>query len=64
MLLNMVSGAISFLKVIVRRERQMVQLQKGLKDTRVLEMLKERPELASALFPRSAELEPEVTCRA
>ncbi|CAL8298023.1 unnamed protein product [Arctogadus glacialis] len=48
--------------VIVRRERQMVQLRKGLKDTRVLEMLKERPELASALFPRSAEaeLEPEM----
>ena len=66
MLLNMVSGAISFLKVIVRRERQMVQLRKGLKDTRVLEMLKERLELASTLFPRSAEaeLEPEVTCRA
>ncbi|CAL8310880.1 unnamed protein product [Gadus morhua 'NCC'] len=49
-----------FSLVIVRRERQMVQLQKGLKDTRVLEMLKERPELASALFPRSAELEPEM----
>ena len=66
MLLNMVSGAISFLKVIVRRERQMAQLRKGLKDTRVLVMLKERPELTSALFPRSAEaeLEPEVTCRA
>ncbi|CAL8342117.1 unnamed protein product [Arctogadus glacialis] len=48
--------------VIVRRERQMVQLRKGLKDTRVLEMLKEWPELASALFPRSAEaeLEPEM----
>ncbi|CAL8235049.1 unnamed protein product, partial [Boreogadus saida] len=47
--------------VIVRRERQMAQLRKGLKDTRVLQMLKERPELASALFPRSAEaeLEPE-----
>ncbi|CAL8350489.1 unnamed protein product [Boreogadus saida] len=48
--------------VIVRRERQMAQLRKGLKDTRVLQMLKERPELASALFPRSAEaeLEPEM----
>ncbi|CAL8310478.1 unnamed protein product [Boreogadus saida] len=48
--------------VIVRRERQMAQLRKGLKDTRVLQMLKERPELASALFPRSAEaeLEPEL----
>ena len=64
MRLNIVSGAISFLKVIVRRERQMVQLR--LKDTRILKVLKERPELASVLFLRSAEaeLDPEVSCRA
>ena len=52
MLLNMVSGAISFLKVIVRRERQMVQLRHGLKDIRVLKMLKERPESGICLVPQ------------
>ena len=52
MLLNIVSGAMCFLKVIVRRERQMVQLRHGLKDIRVLKMLKERPESGICLVPQ------------
>ncbi|XP_076129024.1 uncharacterized protein LOC143110083 [Alosa pseudoharengus] len=45
--------------VIVRRDRQMAQFRKGLKDTGLLKMLKERPELAAVLFPRTAEAEME-----
>ncbi|KAF4110215.1 hypothetical protein G5714_009467 [Onychostoma macrolepis] len=41
--------------VIGRRERQIKQLQRGLKDTGVLLMLKERPSLISVLFPRAAD---------
>ncbi|XP_062402497.1 uncharacterized protein LOC134093461 [Sardina pilchardus] len=45
--------------VIVRRARQMAQLRTGLKDTGVLKMLKERPDLVAVLFSRSAEAEME-----
>jgi len=45
-----------------RREKQISQLWRGLKDTGVLRMIKERPSLAAVLFPRSSALvlEPEV----
>ncbi|KAJ8250866.1 hypothetical protein GJAV_G00214110 [Gymnothorax javanicus] len=41
--------------VIEWRRNQMKQLRKGLKDSGVLNMIKERPALAAVLFPRSAE---------
>lgn len=41
--------------VIERRRTQIKQLRKGLKDSGVLNMIKERPALAAVLFPRSAE---------
>ena len=42
------------LKVIGRRERQMNQIKRGLKDTGVLHMLKERPSLITVVVPRAA----------
>ncbi|XP_056100721.1 uncharacterized protein LOC130079463 [Rhinichthys klamathensis goyatoka] len=42
--------------VIGRREKQMQQLKKGLKDTGVFRMVKERPSLIEVLFPRSSSL--------
>ncbi|XP_016420443.1 uncharacterized protein LOC107749785 [Sinocyclocheilus rhinocerous] len=42
--------------VIGHREKQMQQLKKGLKDTGVLRMVKERPSLIEVLFPRSSSL--------
>ncbi|XP_026101665.1 uncharacterized protein LOC113073000 isoform X1 [Carassius auratus] len=42
--------------VITRRIRQIKQLKKGLKDTGVLQLLKEKPETAAVLFPRSSSL--------
>ncbi|XP_024139528.1 uncharacterized protein LOC112153494 [Oryzias melastigma] len=47
--------------VIGRRLQQIAQIRAGLKDTGVLQMLKQRPDLATVLFPRGAEevLEPE-----
>lgn len=59
-------GAVSIVKVIVRRDRQMAQLRTGLKDRGLVKMLKERPELAAVLFPRcaEAEMEPQVVCHA
>ncbi|XP_047202736.1 uncharacterized protein LOC124856403 isoform X2 [Girardinichthys multiradiatus] len=41
--------------VIDRRRAQMKQLRKGLKESVVLTMIKERPALAEVLFPKSAE---------
>ncbi|MED6247105.1 hypothetical protein ATANTOWER_030268, partial [Ataeniobius toweri] len=41
--------------VIERRRAQMKQLRKGLKESGVLTMIKERPALAEVLFPKSAE---------
>ncbi|XP_049906331.1 uncharacterized protein LOC126393928 [Epinephelus moara] len=41
--------------VIERRRTQMKQLRRGLKDSSVVTMIKERPALAEVLFPRSAE---------
>ncbi|XP_051951404.1 uncharacterized protein LOC127621731 [Xyrauchen texanus] len=48
--------------VIGRREKQISQLRRGLKDTGVLRMIKEQPSLAAVLFPRSSALvlEPEM----
>ncbi|XP_063050710.1 uncharacterized protein LOC134445588 [Engraulis encrasicolus] len=40
--------------VLVRRSRQVKQIRKGLKETNVLPMLKERPDTAEVLFPRAA----------
>lgn len=44
----------------------MAQFRTGLKDTGLLKMLKERPDLAAVLFPRSAEaeIEAQVVCHA
>uniref|UniRef100_A0A8C1P360 HECT domain-containing protein n=1 Tax=Cyprinus carpio TaxID=7962 RepID=A0A8C1P360_CYPCA len=48
--------------VIGRREKQIAQLRRGLKDTGVLRMIKEQTSLAGVLFPRSSALvlEPEM----
>ncbi|XP_076836802.1 uncharacterized protein LOC143482341 [Brachyhypopomus gauderio] len=43
-------------EVIGRRERQLAQMRRGLKDTGVLRMIKERPDLTVMLFPRSSAL--------
>lgn len=63
---NIHLGSVYFRKVIVRRDRQMAQFRTGLKDTGLLKMLKERPDLAAVLFPRSAEaeIEAQVVCHA
>ncbi|XP_057213283.1 uncharacterized protein LOC130568441 isoform X2 [Triplophysa rosa] len=51
--------------VIGRREKQISQLRRGLKDTGVLRMIKERRSLTAVLFPRSSALlmEPEMILR-
>ncbi|XP_051996378.1 uncharacterized protein LOC127653648 [Xyrauchen texanus] len=41
--------------VIGRREKQMKQIKRGLKDTGVLLMIKERPSLITVLFPRAVD---------
>ncbi|KAI7789827.1 uncharacterized protein LOC130549524 [Triplophysa rosa] len=48
--------------VIVRREKQIRQIRQGLKDTRVLRMIKERSALIDVLFPRASaqRIEPEM----
>ncbi|XDV25812.1 hypothetical protein PO909_029663 [Leuciscus waleckii] len=42
-------------KVIGRREKQMKQIKRGLRDTGVLLMIKERPSLITVLFPRAVD---------
>ncbi|XP_023811216.1 uncharacterized protein LOC110014692 isoform X2 [Oryzias latipes] len=41
--------------VIERRQTQIKQIRKGLKDSGVFNMIKQRPALATVLFPRTAE---------
>ncbi|XP_028323837.1 uncharacterized protein LOC114478851 isoform X2 [Gouania willdenowi] len=45
--------------VIVRRFRQIKQIRKGLKQTKVLTLLQERPETSTIVFPRSEEAIPD-----
>ncbi|KAJ8340592.1 hypothetical protein SKAU_G00352250 [Synaphobranchus kaupii] len=47
-------GISHFSIVIGRRERQMQQIRKGLKDTGVLQLLKVRPDTLDVLFPRAS----------
>ncbi|XP_065109922.1 uncharacterized protein [Paramisgurnus dabryanus] len=51
--------------VVGRREKQISQMRRGLKETGVLRMIKERPDLIGVLFPRSSALvlEPEMILR-
>ncbi|KAJ8399105.1 hypothetical protein AAFF_G00414840 [Aldrovandia affinis] len=44
--------------VIGRTKRQIKQIRRGLKDTRVLELLIERPDTVPLIFPRSANIAP------
>ncbi|XP_041832795.1 uncharacterized protein LOC121653125 isoform X2 [Melanotaenia boesemani] len=45
--------------VIVRRYRQIKQMRKGLKQTKVLTLLQEKPETSTIVFPRSEEAIPD-----
>lgn len=50
--------AVCVVKVIWRRQTQIKHIRRGLKDTKVLELLTGRPDIVPLLFPRSADVAP------